>query len=295
MAIRISHGKASTIAQFGIEAGKGEQKVRQEAEAQTNARQSAAINAQLTATSMRINADINQSILDAQSRQEAMEFESFIKGESAKRTMAWGLEKMELSRQHDFEMNIQRKDLENQLSMDKDARGKAELDNKMGALDDAAERGDISQEDADQEKLRLRIGVSDRFSVLKPLTSEEQLYQDFIDQRKEAEATQADPLKRSVAALRSLTGTLNESDKKDVEAIIEEEDINKIKQTTDILEARAAIEKGPSIKKILTPIGAFSEILRLNRLKKQAGVPEETKRPQTAEFSPFRQSVGSFR
>ena len=243
---------------------------------------------------MRINADINQSILDAQSRQEAMEFESFLGAEASKRTMAWEVEKVEMARQHDFEMNIQRKDLENQLAMDKDAREKAQLDTKIKAINDDVERGGTSREKADQEILRMRLGVSDRFSVLKPQSAEEQFYQKFLDEREGAEG-QLDPKKRSIAALRSFSSTLNESDKKDVEAIIEEGDTNKIKQTLDILEARAGLERGPKLLRMITPIGALSEVLRAKRLGRQAGIKEKTKRPRTTEFSPFRQSLGSFR
>ncbi len=237
---------------------------------------------------MRIDADINQSILDARSRREAMEFESFIKGEAAKRAMAWGLEKTELSQQHDFEMQIQRKDLENQLAMDKGAREEAKLQTKITALKDAHERGDISEKDMNDNILRVETGRE-------PLSAEEELFQDALDKRKKEEEIQKDPLKRSAAALRSLSGTLNESDKKDVEAIIEEGNVNKIKQTLDILQARAEIEEGPGIIKSMVPVLAVGELIRLNRLKRQAGVPKETQRPRTPEFSPFRQSMGSFR
>ena len=58
MAIRVTHGRVETAAQFGIEAGKGEQRVREAAESQANARQQAQINANIAAASLRANADI---------------------------------------------------------------------------------------------------------------------------------------------------------------------------------------------------------------------------------------------
>ena len=209
--------------------------------------------------------------------------------------MAWEQEKIELRNRHDFDMEEQRKDIENQLVVQSDMRQKQKLDSKIQSLREAHEQGQIKEKVMNDEILRLKLGISDRFSALKPKTPEEQVFQDFIDQRKEAEAIQADPQKRDVAALRSLSGTLNESEKKDVEAIIEEGDTNKIKRTLDILEARASAEEGPSFLKSLSPIGAFSEILRAKRLGRQAGIPEEKKRPRSPEFSPFRQSLGSFR
>ena len=111
----------------------------------------------------------------------------------------------------------------------------------------------------------------------------------------EAEAIQKDPERRNIAALQTMTGTLNKGDQDDVNAIIEEGDSVKVKQTLDILEARKEIEEGPSLFKSVFPVGAVSEIYRLNRLKRQAGVPEETKRPSSPAFAPFRQSMGSFR
>ncbi len=154
--------------------------------------------------------------------------------------MAWEVEKIEIARQHDFEMNIQRKDLENQLSMDKDARGKAELDNKMAALDDAVERGDIPPEDARQEKLRLEIGVSDRFSVLAPKSAEDQFYSRFIDK---AQGTAPLTEQSSVDKLSAMIPGLSSEDQSFAEAVVERGNLTEIKSTLDTLEVTAAAEK----------------------------------------------------
>ncbi len=243
---------------------------------------------------MRIGADINQSILDAQSRRDAMEFQSFIKGESAKRAMAWEMEKTELSQQHDFDLQIQRKDLENQLSMQREAREKNKLETKMRALDDAAERGDISPKEAADEKLRLEIGVSGSQSRLFSRDGDDLLLQQFLNDRA---GTGVSPEQKNSSALLALGKAikLSKGDQEDVDAILAEGDSNKIKQTLDILQARAKIEEGPGFLKSISPVGAISEVLRLGRLKRKAGVPEELKRPRSRDFSSFSQSMGSFR
>lgn len=241
---------------------------------------------------MRINADINQSVLDAKSRQEAMEFESFLKGESAKRTMAWEVEKAELSRQHDFEKQIQRKDLEIDLRMQKESMQQSKLDAKVQALNDAAEDGQISSEEAKNEITRLQLGApSDLFQKT---TAEDRMIQQLMGDRGE---TNVSPEQKNSASLLSFSkkAKLNKEDQKDVDKILEEGDANKIKQTLDILEARAGIEEGPGLLKSMSPVGMASELIRLNRLKKQAGVPEEKKRKRSPSFSPYTQSMGSFR
>ncbi len=242
MSIRITHGKVSTIARLGIEAGKGEQKVRQEAEAQATARQQAAINAQAQANALRTSADITKTILDAQSRQEAMQFESFMQGESAKRSIAWEQEKIELRNVHDFEMLEQRRDIENQLEMADDQREKTKLNSKMSALDAAVERGDITEDQAQQEKLRLEIGVPGSLSPLfKKATGENALAKEFAASLRERDAaTDIAPEQRNSARLLEISSsrTTSAEDRADIKRILAANNSEVIKNALDILEAK---------------------------------------------------------
>ena len=238
MGIKITHGKVSTIARFGIEAGKGEQKVRQEAEAQVTARQQAAINAQAQASALRTSADITKTILDAQSRQEAMQFESFMQGEAAKRSIAWEQEKTELRNMHDFEMLEQRRDIENQLEMADDQREKTKLNSKMAALDAAVERGDITESQAQQEKLRLEIGVPGSQSPLFKKRDEASIFADLLKERDTAPIVA--PEQRNSAKLLELSSssTTSAEDRADIKRILATNDPEVIKNALDILEAK---------------------------------------------------------
>ena len=238
MGIRITHGKVSTIARFGIEAGKGEQKVRQEAEAQANARQQAALNAQAAANSLRMNTDIQKTILNAQARQEAEEFESFMQGEAAKRAIAWEQEKIELRNMHDFEMLEQRREVENQLKMADDQREKTKLNSKMSALDAAVERGDITEDQAQQEKLRLEIGVPGSQSPLFKKRDESDILGDILKERGAAPVVA--PEQRNSAKLFEISSlsTTSAEDRADIKRILATNNPEVIKNALDILEAK---------------------------------------------------------
>ena len=171
MAIRISHGDVKTLAQFAIKAGQGEQAVRQAGDAAAMARQQAASDTQLRAQTMRQQADIDMAVIDAQNRREAMEFQSFLGAETARRNMAWEQDKFEQSRQHDLEMVMTRKELESAYQMEKEQRERSKMDAQLQALDDAGPTstggtGQLSQATVDNEKLRIQIGVSGRQSEL---------------------------------------------------------------------------------------------------------------------------------
>ncbi len=277
MAIRVTHGKASTIAQFGIEAGKGEQKVRQAAESQANARQQAQLNATAAANSLRADTDIQQSILNAQSRREAMEFESFMRGESAKRAIAWEQEKTELRNQHDFDMLEQRRDIENQLKMADDSREKTKLQSKFTALDNAAERGDISPKEAAKEKLRLELGVSGSQSALFKKKDDSSILGDFLSERGAGPDVAPEQNNSTKLLELSSSSTTSAEDRADIKKILQSNDPIKIKQTLDILEA-----KKESQTKTFKMMEAIKSIL-----------PKPSKRPSFDQT--FRQSLGSFR
>ena len=180
MAIRVTHGDVKTLAQFAIKAGQGEQAVRAAGDASAIARQQAASDTQLRAQTMRQQADIDMAIVDAQNRREAMEFQSFLGAETARRNMAWEQDKMEQVRQHDLDMVMTRKELESAYQIDKEQRERSKIDLQLQALDDAVESGQISQATADNEKLRIEIGVSGRQSPLFGEKDEASAFADFI-------------------------------------------------------------------------------------------------------------------
>jgi hypothetical protein len=183
MGIRISHGDIKTLAQFAVEAGKGEQKVRQAEQAAVTQRQQMSQDAQLQAQAMRQQTDIDMAIMDAQNRRSAMEFQSFMGAESARRNMAWEQDKMEQMRQHDLDMVMTRKELESAYTLEQEQREKSKTDLKLKALDDAVESGTISQATADNEKLRIEIGVSGRQSELYGEKDEASIFAELLKDR----------------------------------------------------------------------------------------------------------------
>ncbi len=238
----MTHGDVATFAQFGIEAGRGEQKVRQEVEAEVNARQQAAIDAQATANALRASTDITKTILNAQSRREAEEFESFMRGESAKRAIAWQQEKTELGNLHDFEMLEQRKEIENQLAISADMRQKSKMDSKIQSLRDAQEQGQLSEKQMNDEILRLELGIPGSLSPLFKKKDEASVFADLLAER-ETRGDIAPEQTNSTALLElSTSPTTSAEDKADIEKIIAEGDDVKIRVALDSMRAKKQAE-----------------------------------------------------
>ncbi len=160
MAIRINYGKAETIGRLGLEAGRGKARGQSAEDELRAGLQNAELTERRKVAAIQADTVLTKATIDAQTRRETMEFESFMKGESDKRAMAWEQEKIELRSQHDFDMQEQTRDLQNQYDMDKELKAQAKIDTQKSALDAAVERGDISPEEAAREKLRIEIGVS---------------------------------------------------------------------------------------------------------------------------------------
>ncbi len=186
-----------------------------------------------------------------------MEFESFMRGESAKRAIAWEQEKTELRNLHDFDMLEQRRDVENQLKMADDHREKTKLQSKFTALDNAVERGDISPKDAQKEKLRLELGVPGSQSPLFKKKTEADIFGNLLTEReKRAATTGTTTEQRTVTAQQNATKLANLSkdlsfskeDREDMKRAVEEGDRNIIKTILDTVEAR---KKTPSRANIL--------------------------------------------
>lgn len=155
MAIRVTHGDVSTFAKFGMEAGAGEQAVRERN-----------IQAEQQLQSQRTSAAITQANIAARNRLDLAEFDAHIQTEAMKRQRAWEVEKLETSQRNSFERMEFQKDLEIQMQTEERMQKQAELNRKKKALDDAAAREDISPEEAAREKLRLEIGVQSGMSPL---------------------------------------------------------------------------------------------------------------------------------
>jgi hypothetical protein len=156
--IRVTHGQAADIGKLGVEAGRAQGAVRNQAlqlqaDLAANETQSRFATAKIAA-----NTAIQRSVIDATNRKELAEFESFMRAESERRQIAWQVEKTESIQRHDFEMNIQRKDLENQLIVENDQRKEAEKQVRISALDKAKESGDIGDQEYEEAILSMQVG-----------------------------------------------------------------------------------------------------------------------------------------
>jgi hypothetical protein len=81
-----------------------------------------------------------------------------MRAESERRQIAWQIEKTESTQRHDFELNIQRKDLEEQLIMEGKQRKDAEKQVRITALDKAKENGDIGEQEYEEAILTMEVG-----------------------------------------------------------------------------------------------------------------------------------------
>ena len=158
MAIRISHGRAETIGQMGLEAGKGEQKVTQQAQQLERDLTDANNASRIQAAQINASTAMNKAVMDAKNMREMAEFDSFMRAESGRRQIAWETEKIEMRQRHDFEMNIQRKDLENTMIMEQKTRKDAEKQVRTDALDKAKENGDIGPNEYSEAILSMEVG-----------------------------------------------------------------------------------------------------------------------------------------
>ena len=283
MAIRVTHGDVGTFAQFGLEAGKGEQKVRQAAAAGAAKEQAAARDAQIIAAQINATANVNKSIIDAQSRQSAMEFESFMRAESAKRAIGWEQEKFETAQRHDFDMLRQRSEVENQLQLADDLKAKAMLQRKKEALDKAVENGTLSESEANREKVRLDIGVPGSLSPIFGKKSESDLFAQFLSGREGAEQK---------GRIDATTGRI------DPKSLIVKPETTKLFELKDSKELSA--EDKTEINALLKSDASETEMRQARELveaKIRAADEARSNRIHAAAFeSPLhRQSMGSFR
>ncbi|KKN03289.1 hypothetical protein LCGC14_1109250 [marine sediment metagenome] len=217
-----------------------------------------------------------------------------MQGESAKRAIAWEQEKTEVRNAHDFDMLEQRRDIENQLKMADDQREKTKLQSKFTALDDAAERGDISEDDAQKEKLRLELGVAGSQSPLFKKKDEASIFADLLSERDAAPDIAPEQINSEKLLQFSFTAT--GEDKAKIKEILESNDPVKIKLALDIMEAKSEAQS-------INPLRAFSPLsfgiqaTKLSGIRKRL-LPETVKKPSVTgapSFASFRQSTGSFR
>jgi len=219
--------------------GVGEERARQ-AEQQSN------INAQLQANQMRINADREMAVIDAQNRRDAMQFQSFLTAESAKREMAWEREKVELSQRHDFDMLEQRKDIENQFALESELKDRAKINSKFTALDDAVKRGDISKEDSAKEKIRLQLELPPSASPFAAKSKD--AMDEFIKQLTEKKSTDTPVYEKAIVPpqtkvaselAKSLSSPdFTEEDKKEIKEVLKRGNPTEIQQANEIIQAK---------------------------------------------------------
>lgn len=160
MAIRVTHARVEDVGKLGIEAGKGEQQVRQQAQQFESGLQAQADASRIQAAQINAETAIQKSVMDAQNNREMQEFDSFMRAESERRQIAWKTEQVELTQRHDFEMNMQRKDLETQMIAERDMRATAEKDMKKDSLKKARESFDITDQQYKDALLSLDVGTS---------------------------------------------------------------------------------------------------------------------------------------
>ena len=160
MAIRISHARADTVGQMGVEAGKGEQKVTQQAQQLQVDLQAQSDAARINAAKINADTAINMAVMDANNNREMAQFESFMRSESQRRQIAWQTEKVELEQRHDFDLNMQRKDLESQMVAERVAKEIAQKDMKKDALKKSRENFDITDKQYKDALLSLDVGVN---------------------------------------------------------------------------------------------------------------------------------------
>jgi hypothetical protein len=160
MAIRVSHARIEDVGRLGIEAGKGEQQVREQAQQVESDLQAASNASRIQAAQINASTAIQKAVMDAQNNREMQEFDSFMRAESERRQIAWRTEQVEMTQRHDFDMNIQRKDLENAMIMEQKARKDAEVDQKKQSLQKARENFDITDDQYKNALLSLDVGVN---------------------------------------------------------------------------------------------------------------------------------------
>ncbi len=296
MAIRISHARAEDIGALGIEAGKGEQQVRQQAQRFEKGLQAQAQDAQLTAA--RINADtaITKAVMDAKNSREVAEFDSFMRAESDRRQMAWETEKIELKQRHDFDLNMQRKDLENSMIMEADARKKEETRIWMDALDKAEASGDISSDEHTEARLRRELGQSGSLfsgGSLEEISSfseraEARRKRKAAAGREEPEAVQSRIKQLSIKAI-ELSYELTPDQVKETQSQLDSSDVTEadITRMVQILDAAVEVKKsqpfqtgGFSYRPAILGTGplSFLEKRKAAKSKKRAEIVEATKK-----------------
>lgn len=187
MAIRVSHGDVGAFLQFGREAGKGKQKAnerdiqaRRDLTLMTQDHQSrlqmSQIEASLTAANINAETAIHKSVMDANNQRQLVEFQSYMAAESQRRQIAWEVEKIELSQRHDFDMNMQRQEMEMvRVATDQQIK-EQEKTQKLDALRKAYEDFSISESEYGQMVTSVELGSRDPFgSVLASGRAAEQL------------------------------------------------------------------------------------------------------------------------
>ncbi len=197
-----------------------------------------------------------------------------MQGESAKRAIAWQQEKIELSNRHDFDLLEQRKEIENQLEVSADMRQKQKLDSKKEALNDAAERGDISLKEAEDEILRLELGLSSTLGEKK----ETNIIQDALEERdRKKEVVSQEQINTTELVQLGKDPDVPPEDQKTINEVVARGDKVEIKVARDTMKARKRLRSltTPFREALGSVTGSLSPIAKRIRQKKIFDLTEE--------------------
>lgn len=276
MAIRVTYGRAEDIGKLGIEAGKAQGAVRNQALQLQADLANQETQSRFATAKIAANTVIQRSVIDASNRRELAEFESFMRAESERRQIAWQIEKTESTQRHDFGLNLQRKELEQQLIVENEQRKEAEKQVRVSSLDKALENGDIGEQEYEEAILSLQIGPEASRSLfgqtsLEDLSSFSERGRARTERKAAIEAAKPENVAARIADLstqvRSESSNLDPETKKEVDTLLSSPDI-----TED------------AVKRMLVDIRDT-----------QAAIKEEEQKQERIRFQMFSQSMGSFR
>ena len=176
----------------------------------------------------------------------------------------------------------QRKEIENQLAIESDGRQRSKLDSKLKALDDAVERGDITEGQAADEKLRLELGIPGSQSPLFKKKDESDFFSELLSERGEAPDVPSEQ-KNSAKLLQFVSsGATSTEDRVEIKRVLSKGDPAEIKIVLDLVEAKESTRK----KDARNPTAIIDRLGKSLREKERSSF-----RPP----STFSQSMGSFR
>ncbi len=300
MAIRIQHGDVADFAKLGLLAGRAQASVRREQQ-----------EFQLTSQLLQQQAAADRQRIALESQREMQEFSAFIGKQSAMRSQAWDLEKIETRARNEFELKEQANAAEFQSKEMTRIRREQETEQKIASVHKARESRDITEEQANGAILTLQTGISQfATAALRPEKEEDPLKKlireklagagETLSGVAETPAVVKGKSASSVAFLRqALTNTnLTPEDRKTVQEAIDRGTPEEVEQVISALSSVEGVqdieefsaERNDIVRKAIgrdigrfTPLGAGIKLLTA-RQRLEKTLAEKTKR-ETAEVS----------